>query len=551
MRLRFDGTKTRLAAALALGLVGTHAFPAPLPHFPTSRPASEAADAPIATTHYALRMAQRAERKAERLPGDGRRRGVPHPPRGLLPVTSCADDGSPGTLRAVIAGASEGAVIDLSELACGTITLMQGLIDLSVLGPHQINDIEIIGPGAGALTIDGNGDRVFAHGDFQIGVGMLQITDLTIANGNYTHGLASCIDSSGVVQLLRAVVTGCEASGGGPLTFGGAVSAAYLDMSYSTISNSRSSAAGDNVAIGAGAYVSGDATLLDSTISGNVATAETPGDGTYYLSAGGGVYVRGALTLRRSVVSHNALYVPSFNYGWGGGIFVRADAEVEASTFNGNFATLGGGLYKAVFGHFGDPGTTLIVGNSTFVNNYASMGAGLASARPATITSSTLSANFGSSGAGGVWVKAEADLVLQSSIVARNRTGDYYGLYCDLIARGGVTGANNLVVVAGDTTVLPADTIALDPMLGPLADNGGPTPTVLFYRGSPALDAGANPAAFAYDERGVDFFREVGPAPDIGATELQNGESELLFRDAFEPVRGLVDFCPFSDAEDS
>ena len=551
MRLRFDGTRTRLAAALALGLAGTHAFAAQLPHFPAPRNAPASASAPIATPHYALRMAQRAARKAERLPGDGRHRPTPHPQGSMLPVTSCADDGSPGTLRTVIGGAGEGDVVDLSTLACGTITLTQGLIDLSVLGTHHINDLDIVGPGADALTIDGNGDRVFAHGDFQIGLGTLTISDLTIANGNYTHGLASCIDSSGNVALRRAVVTGCEASGGGPLTFGGAVTAAYLEMASSTISDSHSSAAGDNVAIGGGAYVSGDATLLDSTISGNTVLAETPGDGTYYLSAGGGLYVRGGLTLSRSVLSHNAVYVPSFTYGWGGGIFVRADTDVEASTFNGNFATLGGGLYKAVFSHYGDPGTTLVVGNSTFANNYASMGAGLASARPATITSSTLSANFGSSGAGGVWVKAEADLVLQSSIVARNRTGDYYGLYCDLIARGGVTGANNLVIIAGDTTVLPLDTIALDPMLGALADNGGPTPTALLYRGSPTLDAGANPAAFADDQRGPGFDRVIGAAADIGALELQDSESELLFRDTFEPVKGLVDFCPFSDAEDS
>jgi len=56
-------------------------------------------------------------------------------------------------------GAGEGDTIDLSELACSTITLTQGAIDLSVLGDHHINDLTIIGPGAAALTIDGNGDR--------------------------------------------------------------------------------------------------------------------------------------------------------------------------------------------------------------------------------------------------------------------------------------------------------------------------------------------------------------------------------------------------------
>ena len=550
MPIRFDKSRTRLAMAMALVFAGTQAIAAELPHFPAANAAS-AATAPVATPHYALRMAQRATRKADRVPGEGRRSSVPHVPSGLLPVTSCADDGSPGTLREVIAGAGEGDTVDLSALTCGTITLTQGIIDVSVLGTHHINDLSLVGPGADALTIDGNGDRVFAHGDFQIGLGTLSISDLTIANGNYTHGLASCIDSSGSVTLTRAVVTGCEASGGGPLTFGGAVAAAYLDMTSSTISGSHSSAAGDNVAIGGGAYVSGDATLIESTISGNTVVAETPGDGTYYLSAGGGLYVRGGLTLQRSAVSHNAVYVPSFNYGWGGGIFVRADTSVEASTFDVNFATLGGGLYKAVFSHYGDPGTTLTVGNSTFANNYASMGAGLASARPATISNSTLTGGWGTFGAGGIWVKADADLVLQSSIVARNRTGDYFGLYCDLIARGGVTGSNNLVIVTSDTTALPADTIVQDPMLGPLTDNGGPTETVPVYRASPALDAGANPAAFVFDQRGDGYARAVGVAPDIGAIELQDGESEFLFRHDFEPVSGVVDFCPFTDAEDS
>jgi hypothetical protein len=551
MRIRFDRSRTRLAMAVALVFAGTQALAAESPHFPAPSAATEPASASAATPHYALRMAQRAARKAERLPGDGRHRSTPHPRGGVLPVTSCADDGSDGTLRQVIAGAAEGDVVDLSALACGTITLTQGIIDLSVLGTHHINDLSLTGPGADVLTIDGNGDRVFAHGDYQLGLGTLSISDVTIANGNYTHGLASCIDSSGVVALTRAVVTGCEASGGGPLTFGGAVSAGYLEMSYSTISNSHSSAAGDNVAIGGGAYVSSDATLVESTISGNTVVAETPGDGTFYLSAGGGLYVRGALTMQRSAVAHNAVYVPSFNYGWGGGIFVRADTEIEASTFDNNFATLGGGLYKAVFSHYGDPGTTLTIGNSTFWYNFASMGAGVASARPATIASSTLTNNLASFGAGGAWIKADADLTLQSSIVARNRTGDYLGLYCDLLASGGVVGSNNLVIVAGETTALPVDTITADPMLAPLADNGGPTPTVLFYQGSPALDAGANPAAFAYDQRGAGFDRAVGAAPDIGAIELQNGGSEFLFRNEFETPNGSVDFCPFTDAEDS
>ena len=52
-----------------------------------------------------------------------------------LPVTSCADDGSPGTLRSGVNAAANGDVVDLTQLACSKITLTQGPIDTKFLGP--------------------------------------------------------------------------------------------------------------------------------------------------------------------------------------------------------------------------------------------------------------------------------------------------------------------------------------------------------------------------------------------------------------------------------
>ena len=57
----------------------------------------------------------------------------------------------------------------------------------------------------------------------------------------------------------------------------------------------------------------------------------------------------------------------------------------------------------------------------------------------------------------------------------------------------------------------------IDPMLGPLADNGGPTWTMALLPGSPAIDAGDSAAAPGTDQRG--FPRPAGLAPDIGAFE--------------------------------
>ncbi len=59
----------------------------------------------------------------------------------------------------------------------------------------------------------------------------------------------------------------------------------------------------------------------------------------------------------------------------------------------------------------------------------------------------------------------------------------------------------------------------IDPKLGPLADNGGPTETCALLVGSPAIDTGSNPANLAYDQRGSGYPRVLGAQADMGAYE--------------------------------
>ncbi|WP_297081695.1 choice-of-anchor Q domain-containing protein [uncultured Demequina sp.] len=60
----------------------------------------------------------------------------------------------------------------------------------------------------------------------------------------------------------------------------------------------------------------------------------------------------------------------------------------------------------------------------------------------------------------------------------------------------------------------------LDPMLGALADNGGPTQTVALLEGSPLIDAVPTGAStVSWDQRGIE--RPQGVAFDIGAYELE------------------------------
>ena len=63
------------------------------------------------------------------------------------------------------------------------------------------------------------------------------------------------------------------------------------------------------------------------------------------------------------------------------------------------------------------------------------------------------------------------------------------------------------------------DIVGLDPKLGPLQDNGGPTPTMALLAGSPAIDTGANPLGLTADQRGF-VPRTAGAGTDMGAVEL-------------------------------
>ena len=61
----------------------------------------------------------------------------------------------------------------------------------------------------------------------------------------------------------------------------------------------------------------------------------------------------------------------------------------------------------------------------------------------------------------------------------------------------------------------PGDQVGVNPLLGPLADNGGPTMTHALLAGSPAIDAG-DPAALAgmggipmFDQRGAPFYARI------------------------------------------
>lgn len=73
------------------------------------------------------------------------------------------------------------------------------------------------------------------------------------------------------------------------------------------------------------------------------------------------------------------------------------------------------------------------------------------------------------------------------------------------------------------TPIIEGEFISLNPTLGALANNGGPTLTMMPQSGSPAIDAGvtSDAAGITYDQRGPGYPRVAGAAVDIGAIEVQ------------------------------
>jgi len=149
-----------------------------------------------------------------------------------------------------------------------------------------------------------------------------------------------------------------------------------------------------------------------------------------------------------------------------------------------------------------------------------------------TLTSSTVTENSAAGAGGGVYVFDLAGapaLTIANSIVAGN-TDD--GTAPDLMPDPHSTlnidfsliGVTDGLTITGGNNLTGTAALPLDPLLGVLANNGGPTETHALLVGSPAIDAGNpsivfNPAEF--DQRGAPFARVADGRIDIGAYELQ------------------------------
>ncbi len=215
---------------------------------------------------------------------------------------------------------------------------------------------------------------------------------------------------------------------------------------------------------------------------------------------GGAIYNGGTLTAIDDTFSGDT--APGAGFG-GGAIFTDGSASVSASTFSGDSSdNLGGAILNL--------GGNLSVGNSTFSGDSTSgSGGALFNSGTTGVTDSTFSANRAVVGGG---IESDGTLTIGATLVAGSgATGGncYLGGSVHDLGYNLDDGVTCGFGVLGDLSAVPA---VLDP--SGLRNNGGPTPTIALFPGSPAVKHVSDPALCPpTDQRGS----ARGLPCDIGA----------------------------------
>jgi hypothetical protein len=326
-----------------------------------------------------------------------------------------------------------------------TITFsVTGTINLTGALPNLTNSVTIQGPGANSLTVrrdTGGYYRIFTVGS----AASVSISGLTMADGG-----------GGLLNNGTLTISNCVVSGNYALQQGGGIAN------------------------------NGNLVVSNSLFSGN--TSE------YY--DGGAIFNHGTLTVSYSSFSSNNAY-----YGSGGAIANDgASASVNTSALFGNYQSSIAGGGGGIFNYAGALTVTncTITGNSTFDLD-GSVGGGIeVYGGTLSVSNSTIAGNNADAG-GGIGTPFGGTIQTRNSIIAANTAfsaPDVYGTLASL-------GYNLIGNTQGGTGFDPTDLLNVNPLLGPLQDNGGPTKTMALLAGSPALNAG-NPAQLGVaDQRGV------------------------------------------------
>jgi hypothetical protein len=409
----------------------------------------------------------------------------------------------------------------LPDQAC---TLRAAIQAASFLGGVQSIDLQATG--TYALTVTGSNEDAGAQGDLDVNGVNLTITNTsggTVAINGQAADRVFDVGSQATAQMTVNGLTiqngnpGLTAPGGGVRV--GTVSTLALNDVIVSGNTAGATSSGPGVSGGGGIYNLGLITLTNTNVDTN--TASSNGSSS---ASGGGLLNVGTAILTNVAVSNNT----AFSSGGGIANNPGASLTVNNSTISGNTANIGTFAISSGGGivNFGSMvvGNTTISGNQTTGSPGGAEGGGIfhaagPSQTASTLTNVTLALNSApGTGGGGIFSQIPPP-TFKNTIVANSPSGG------DCRGTAPASAGNNLSSDNNCGFTGPGDLHGLNPLLGPLAENGGPTQTHALLAGSPAIDAGSNSGCPATDQRGVgrpiDGTNSGVPRCDIGAYEYQ------------------------------
>jgi CSLREA domain-containing protein len=424
----------------------------------------------------------------------------------------CSTDAGGCTLREAIGAANSN-----SDASTITFNIPNGdagctggvcTVTMASVLPEINANLTINGTGANALTVRRSSTASTNFRIFKINSGVTAtISGMTITGGFYPasdNGNGAGILNNGTLNLESVAVSGNGTFGSG----GGILNDGTLNLSNSTVSGNNVGTLGGGIASG---ILSNSSVLnvTNSTVSGNTA------------NTGGGISI-----------------------GIGTGI-TNATATISNSTVNSNDATCAGGGLSSGVGNISL--TNVTVSGNSGGSNCAGGGGGISNNATLKLTNVTISNNDGRGNGGGInngGTASLANTIVANNTVTLSSDPDLSGSFSSL--------GFNLIQTPGSATInetqnAGTNITGVDPLLGSLQDNGGPTFTRALLAGSPAIDKGKNFATDASndpiltDQRGltrpVDLDDATypnaasGDASDIGAFEAQTLPPSLSIND--------------------
>ncbi len=448
---------------------------------------------------------------------------LPPPPKATCdPPATAVDTSTPKTK------VGDGTAASCTEAAFrsavnsgGIVTFDCGAAPITITVTSEVPvNVDTTIDGNNAVTLSGGGTSRILHitSAANLTTPLLTVQNLTFTNGfttdvlntaKTTEGGAAIFEDGGSLTVINCTFTHntCASTGedvsGGAINGQGPGTLTIVSSIFSDNSGSNGGAVGtqdENVVV------------VNSTFSNNSATGTggNPGNG----GDGGGLSYDGAqiaLTLCGDSFTGNKANAAGgaiFRVGYNSHGGTPSTVNIDRSTFDSNSVDVDSGNAAGLYLE----DLTLTMGDTTISNNTGHYGGGFWAGHniTANLTNVTI-ANNTASGGGGVWFadlvtgtflnvtvagntgdglfNGDTGVTLQNTIIANNVRGTLDGTTNCAAVHTGV-GANMQFPAAG--TQCASGITDADPMLGPLADNGGPVKTMKPASGSPAIGKGSS-----------------------------------------------------------